>query len=198
MIDLRDQTISDQTIELQDRDGSYLGPDLVLRRCRVVLKVAAKGLVITKTRFEDCQVEVKKSLATFSWCDSLLTGCRFSGTLVGSDFGHWPEIFDPNGGISDCDFSAATLDGCRFIDCDLDGIKLPGWPCFTILDPASRVAEMKKIKWPGRASILAETFDELPPKLAAITFFAPTLAKDFKTTDAALKEALEQLGAVRF
>ncbi|ATB36154.1 hypothetical protein CYFUS_001568 [Cystobacter fuscus] len=46
---------------------------------------------------------------------------------------------------SHCDFSEARLDECVFHSCDMRTIRLPKWPCFTILEPIKHGREL----WTG-------------------------------------------------
>ncbi len=179
---LHDAVIEKQTIELGGKDAHYLGHGLTLQGCRLILRVSASALTVAKTRLLDCDIEVKKALLNFRWLHAYLEGCRFTGTMRGCDFGHWPEYYDPEGGIAGCDFRGATLDGCRFIGCDPNTLRFPPWPCFTILHPNRRREQLAALKWPGKVG-LAMSFDNEPPDTAAVTFSATALAKDFGATE---------------
>jgi hypothetical protein len=74
----------------------------------------------------------------------LLEGCRFKGSFSGNDFGFRANLFDREkaGGVEDCDFSEAGLNGCRFFNCDMSTIRLPLWPCFSFMDPLGHGAEL--------------------------------------------------------
>ncbi len=195
---LHDATLENQTVELTDkREHHYLGPSLVLVGCRVVIQAPASALTVTTVRMTKCHIDVKKKLSSFRWCNAFLEECRFTGTLVGSDFGHWPEVFDPAGGIRSCDFSEARLDGCRFIGCDMNTMRLPAWPCFTILNPVARATELAAIAWPGDLRFAIDTFRVSPPTTAAITSWAPALVKELGGTEAELRAVLTSLDGVR-
>lgn len=176
----------------------FLGPNLTLRHCTLVLKIAARNLIIPQARFIDCTFEVKRELKNFRWESAHLKGCRFTGRFWGNDFGEWP--FSPGeGSIEDCDFSMARLHGCRFLGCDTHTIRFPSWPCFTILEPYRRHRELNARSWPGDLGrIEIKLFAEDPPSTAAITFFAPELAKRRGTTPEAIKAALQKLDGVHY
>ena len=78
---------------ITDKDSLYfLGPNLTLRNCTVILKVPSRRLHILGARFIDCAIEVKQELKNHQdWIRTSLEGCRFKGRLSGCDFGHWPE-----------------------------------------------------------------------------------------------------------
>jgi hypothetical protein len=109
------QTIEDTELVLTSKDHNYLGPDLTLKRCRLVLRTNARALTINNVELIDCQIEAKRKLVNCQmWRGAVIRGCTFTGVFSGNDFGHWP-VQDPNGGIENCDFSNAVLDGCDSI-----------------------------------------------------------------------------------
>jgi hypothetical protein len=141
---------------------------------------------------------VKKELKNFGWEHARLEGCRFTGRLNGNDFGRWPDSPKP-GHIQDCDFSAAQLDACRFLECDVRTLRFPSWPCFTILEPVRRQQDLRAVPWPGDIGrIEVAGFSEDPPSTVAVTFSAPALAKRSGTTPEAIRATLEKLDGVVF
>jgi hypothetical protein len=115
------------------------------------------------------------------------------------EFGHWPDYADDteDGAIADCDFSEARLDGCRFHGCDPRTLRLPPWPCFTILDPIRNAPLLATVEWPGDInSISLEVLAEQPPSTAAVTFYAPTYARRRKTTPEAIKPIIEKFDCI--
>ena len=196
---IENKEIENERLELTDKDSLYfLDPDLTLRNCTLVLKVPARRLHINQVRFIDCTFEVKQQLTNHQdWIRASLKGCRFKGRFLGCDFGHWPDYgSDPEyqfGSIEDCDFSEARLDACRIMGCDPRTLKLPRWPCFTILDPVERGRELMSVKWPGsfRPVTLEGRYKEVPCT-KAITFYAPSDAKRCKVTEEELKAAIQR------
>ncbi|HEX8438913.1 hypothetical protein [Archangium sp.] len=191
-----DKEIENERLELTDKNSLYfLGSNLTLRNCALVLKVPASNLFINGVRFIGCTFEVKQELKNHDWSRAFLRGCRFKGRLSGCDFGHrLPQSSGrENGGIEDCDFTEARLDGCRFHGCDPRTLRFPDWPCFTILDPIERSRELSSIQWPGRfGRIVVEDLHDQPPSTKAMTFFAPDQAKRYETTAEALKTVIEK------
>jgi hypothetical protein len=198
VIQFSDQTIEDERLELTSKEHLYyLGHHLTLRRCHLIIKVPTRALVITRTQLIDCTVDVKKELKNFRWEGVILKGCRFTGTMTGNDFGRYPYAEQPElGGIEDCDFTDARLDACCFIDCDLNRLKLPTWPCFSILDPVGRKSELLARQWPGIMRITVEALTKAPPGTVAVTYFAPALAKRDDTTPEAIRAVLDTLPGV--
>jgi len=199
---IEDREIENERLELTDKDSLYfLGPNLTLRHCTIVLKVPARRLHIRAVRFIDCTFEVKQELKNHQdWIRASLKGCRFKGRLSGCDFGHWPTY--PGGAwehaaIEDCDFTEARLDGCRFMGCDPRTLKFPRWPCFTILDPIRRAPELRSIKWPDLfGELVIDTLHEQPPGTSALTLFAPAEAKRFETTEEELRALVEKFDCI--
>jgi len=196
----KDREMEGERLELTDnKEGNYyLGPNLTLRRCTVVTRVSAGWLHIRPTRFIDCAIQVKQELKNHDWSSAFLRGCRFTGRLTGCDFGHRSPYLPgrENGGIEDCDFTEARLQGCRFHGCDMRTIRLPPWPCFTILDPIGRSQELNNLEWPGRSHIIVGSTHMDPPSTVAYTYHAPTVAKRYGTTPEELKAVFEKLDFV--
>jgi hypothetical protein len=193
----RDQELSDSRLELAEKEQlTYLGPNLTLRRCDVIIRLPTSRLHILPTRFIDCSIEVKQELRNFrDWVSSSLKGCRFKGRMSGCDFGNWPghKSGGELGEVEDCDFTEARLDLCRFIGCDTRTLRFARWPSFTILDPVGRGRELTNVDWPGsfRPVRLEGPFKEWPSTVA-LSFYAPNEAKRCGTTEAELKAAIER------
>jgi hypothetical protein len=198
---VEDKEIANERLELTDKNSLYfLGPNLSLRNCTVILKVSARNLIIVGARFIDCTFEVKQELKNHQqWVKASLKGCRFKGRLTGCDFGHWPDYGTgwEHGAIEDCDFSEAQLDGCRFHGCDPATLRFPKWPCFTFLDPIGRSRELNSVQWPGRVGpVVIESLYKQPPSTVALTEHALSVAKQFDTTPEALRAVIEKFDCI--
>ncbi|WP_257460786.1 hypothetical protein [Archangium lipolyticum] len=198
--------LKDERLELTYKGAIYfLGRELTLKNCTLVLKVAASNLFIRDVRFIDCTFEVKQELKNHQqWIRASLKGCRFKGRLSGCDFGHWPEYGkEPEyqmGAIEDCDFTEARLDECRFHGDDPRTLRFPKWPCFTLLDPVRRADELRNLKWPDRfGRSLASLLDQSPEKrikhprsTMALSYYAPAEARRLGISEEAFKAAIEK------
>ena len=189
-----------ERLELTDKEGIYfLGPNLTLRRCTVILRVPARWLHILPARFIDCSIEMKQELKKHDWVKASLKGCRFKGRLSGCDFGHWPHYAKgwEHGAIEDCDFTEARLNDCRFHGCDTRTLRFPRWPCFTILDPIRNSRELARVEWPGDiGSVTLGILPKQPLSTVAMTFFAPALARESGTTPEAIKTVIEKFDCI--
>jgi hypothetical protein len=196
-VNLENRVIENERLELQPGVVYFLGPNLTLRNCTLVMRVSTRNLVIPQARFIGCTFDVKKELKNFRWDNALLLeGCRFTGRLSGNDFGRWPDSLSP-GHVQDCDFSAAHLDGCRFLACDTGTLRFPSWPCFTILEPFRRCRELSAVSWPGDIGpIVVEGFSEDPPSTVAVTYAAEDLARRRGTSPEEIRATLERLDGV--
>jgi len=200
-----DKELENERLELTDKGSIYfLGRNLTLKNCTLVLKVAARNLFIRDVRFIGCTFEVKQELKNHQdWIRASLEGCRFKGRFSGCDFGHWPEYgSEPEyqfGSIKDCDFTEARLDGCRIMGSDPATLRFPKWPCFTILDPIGRAHELNSVQWPGdfRPSYVEGRYKD-PPSTRAVTFYAPTLARRRETTEEAFRSVIEQFDCILY
>lgn len=197
-VNLENRILENERLELGPGVIYFLGPNLTLKNCTLVLRVTSRNLVIPEAHFSGCTFEVKKELKNFHWEHAFLEECRFIGRISGNDFGPFPDSLRP-GSITDCDFSAAHLDGCRFFGCDAGTLRFPPWPCFTLLDPVRRYREWLAVPWPGDiGSIIVEGFAESWPSTSAVTYSATDLAKRRGTTPEALRATLAKLDGVLY
>ncbi|WNG27743.1 hypothetical protein F0U62_29720 [Cystobacter fuscus] len=197
--------IENERLELTDKEAHYfLGPNLTVKNCTLVLKVSAPRLFFDGARFINCTFEVKQELKNHQqWLAASLKGCRFKGRLSGCDFGHWPEYMSlpgfQHGSIEDCDFSAARMTGCRIMGSDPATLHFPKWPCFTILDPIGRSRELNSVQWPGQVGpIIIETLRKQPPGTVALTEDATAIAKRFDTTPEELRAVIEKFDCILY
>ncbi|WP_224373055.1 pentapeptide repeat-containing protein [Hyalangium versicolor] len=192
---IEERTLEGERLELGAKNiRYYLGPNLVLRRCTIVLRVSSELLHLNGPRFIDCHIEVKRQLKNAVWYTAHLKGCRFTGRLFSCDFGHEPDyglIHQDMGGIEDCDFTAAHLHACRFVGCDARTLKFPRWPYFTLLDPYRRSREFASMTWPREIRPWFTGFDRYPKATAAMTYSATALAKEAGVSEDRIRALLE-------
>ncbi|EPX57144.1 hypothetical protein D187_006898 [Cystobacter fuscus DSM 2262] len=197
--------IENERLELMDKEAHYfLGPNLTVKNCTLVLKVSAPRLFFDGARFINCTFEVKQELKNHQqWLAASLKGCRFKGRLSGCDFGHWPEYMSlpgfQHGSIEDCDFTEARLAGCRFHGGDINTLRFPKWPCFTFLDPIGRAPELRSVKWPGSfGEVVVDNLHTHPPSTQALTYYAPSAAERFETTPEELRAVIEKFDCIAY
>ena len=195
-VHIENREIEGERLELTNKESIYwLGPNVTLRRCTVVLGVGGRQLVPMWGRLIDCTIIAKRELVNEWFTSMRFEGCRFTGRFSGVGFGQrvgvdrWWE----HGGIENCDFSEARLDECSFHGCDMSTIRLPKWPCFTILDPLKNGPELVSVPWPGDFfPVILEGENREREDTAAVTIYALAEAKRSGTTPEELKAAVER------
>lgn len=195
MKQLRSQVIRDQEHGTCPKEPFYYGPDLTFERCQVTFNTPASRLILNGVIFRQCELTVRRDLRNFhGFCSARLEGCTVRGRLRGCDFGHWPDAYGPAGGLEGGDFEKALLDGCRFVGCSLEGVRLPGWPHITLCHPERHHGVLKELPWPGRSgfALVCEP-EDLPPLTAAIVWNVPDLAHWAQCGQDELRECLERL-----
>ena len=198
-IHYEDREIVGERLELSKGALYWLGPNLTLRNCTLVISVASRGLTLMSGQLIDCTLQAKSELKNKRWARMNFKGCRFKGRFTGNDFGFREDDLDKwrLGGIEDCDFSEARLDSCRFYNCNMQTIQLPRWPCFTLLDPVMRAAELARVEWPGLfGPVVIEGLAEQEQAVVALTYHAPSVAERLDTTAEELRAVLEGLECV--
>jgi hypothetical protein len=198
-IHYKDREIVGERVELPQGSLYWLGPNLTLRNCTLVIGVASRWLTLMSGQLLDCTIQAKGELKNKRWARMNFKGCRFKGRFTGNDFGFHEDDLDKwrIGGIADCDFSEARLHTCRFYNCDMSTIRLPGWPCFTILDPVRRLEELARVEWPGRfGRIVIDDLRDQEESIVAITDHAPSYAERLGFTVEELRTVLETVPCV--
>jgi len=198
--------IENQHVIWDDRSQPYfIGPDSEFRNSKIDVAISAKGWILTRTRFIGCTIHVKRELKNFSFCDAYLENCRLRGRFTGCEFGlriekdredGEPPLYYPAAGIVDTDLSAARLDGCRFVNCDLSTLKLPRWPCFTVPDPEAVREQALELPWPGDSRIIPGVWRNQPEKTVASTWDARRVCKRYGATEEELKAVVSRIPGV--
>ncbi len=192
-IHYENRELEGERLELPKGAIYWLGANLTLRRCSLSISVGSRWLHLLSGHLIDCTIQAKAELKNARWTRMNFKGCQFKGRFSGNDFGFREESYDPwrVGGIEDCDFSEARLQGCRFFNCDMRTIKLPRWPCFTFMDARRHAAELRQHAWPGLfGQVTVEVVCDAPEGTVASTWHAPTVAEKMATTVEELRVAL--------
>jgi hypothetical protein len=161
-MNIRNHSISNESIVLKSGKLTGLGPAVVLRHCRVECHITARELVLTDVELHHCNFVARKQLTGYKFLEARFYDCAFEGTYSGCDFGKRAEVYDNLGDIARCDFSKARLDACRFFDGDVDSNNL------------STIAPSMVVLSPGRAARSADR-QGLAPRLQT---FVDALAEE--------------------
>jgi hypothetical protein len=197
MLSYREKEITGERLALNDREAVYLGPGLRLNKCEIVLDTNRRALTIKDVNFFDCEIIAKKKFSSFQWDKARLQACRFMGIFQSNDFGPWLETGN-NSDVQDCDFSNATMDGCRFLGSTGRSNTLPHWPCFTIFNPRERSTDLVELPWRGPMVHIVGSFSMYPENTSAVTFHYPSLVKQEPFDEIELRGLLEKAGNVYF
>jgi hypothetical protein len=128
----------------------FLSHGTVLEDCELTIRGSSRGVVFHGATLRRCQIHAKRRFSNFSWHDVVLEECAFQGWFVGCDFGPRPDTYPdhPQGAVVANDFSLAQLHACRFFRTKMSHLKMPTWPCFTVLEPEHNAADWLSIPFP--------------------------------------------------
>ena len=194
---LHDEEMADREIVIANSEATILGKGLVLRGCRITSRATSKNLVIGPVWIIESQFESKVTLKNNNWCRARLHNTSFLGHYAGCDFGWWPEYAAEKGEVVACDFTKASLEGCRFFNCSVESVDLPRWPFFSIVDPQRVASEIKSIRWPGDCGRRMRLIAESPKGVTISCQNATALARKYGCTESDLRAALERIPEVR-
>jgi hypothetical protein len=151
---LTNRCLDAETLVFGKDECWILGNKLSLIRCRIFIRARGRNFVLNDAEFKDCEIIARVNQIDVDWTSARLENCSFQGQFTGCDFGlRPPPGGDSNyGRLVDCDFTHAWLDCCRFFNCEATAIKLPAWPCFSIIDLERARSEFVKLDLPENLS----------------------------------------------
>lgn len=191
---LRDKKIENEQIILEKTSGKHqLGHNLILKNCDLILKVVhGRCFIGSTTKFWGGSITAKVRMTQWQADLTELKDVTFYGKYRGCDFGS----VQAENRISNCDFTSAELDRCRFLNCDMDTIILPKWPHFSILRSRTDYTRINEIHWPSEYKIIMNRIATSHPAFVAETFFVPQFIKQYGGSEEDLRKGLEELGGV--
>jgi len=196
MMKIRNAKFSHERLFLSNVEVNALGPDLELEHCEIFSDCVWKSLLISGMRMTGGRfVQQDRTLSDFHFENVHFRGVGFSGNFSGCDFGDWDSL--KKSSIADCDFSAARLDGCRFLNCDIDTIELPRWPCFTIVGLGDARDFVSGYQWPGKVGITLDVYTDNDPECVAICGDAQRMAKPSGIVLEDLRASLQLIPGIR-
>ncbi|MEZ0191460.1 hypothetical protein AB9X41_19815 [Ralstonia solanacearum] len=113
VVGMRDKKISRQVVELGEVGVSVLGPNLDLNNFSVISRADTRGVVFGGVTMIGGVFDQKIRLEDFPFQKVHFSKVKFKGEYFGCDFGDWDDVRVSS--ISDCDFSEASMHGCRFL-----------------------------------------------------------------------------------
>lgn len=194
---IRDQSLSGETVLLSERDCRGLVGS-VFASGTLRLAQSKYGPTIVQSTVKDSEVIAVKRQKDYRLFKARFINCRFHGVFSGVDFGrsHNVERDGDFGGVEGCDFTDATLDGCRFFNVDASSLRLPHWPHVVLLDFAQRAADVAAMKWPGQLGNYMRVCADQPASLRVAVIHVPSITKLIACTEEQAREAFERFGGV--
>lgn len=189
-----------------DGKSIAVGPDDVFLRCKfvdchIVLNMHRGSPGIYNAQLQNCLIEAKRKMMHGRFFGSDYIGCRFKGKFQGMDFGRspWPDPFgnfDQFGELTNCDFTKATLDLCRFFQIDPHRQRFAGWPQFIIPFDREMKASQRDQVWPGKFARYLGLMKDEDTALSASSGTSTDFQKRYEITEEDLLRALDDIGGV--
>jgi hypothetical protein len=195
-MELEKTVLSHQRILLSNSEMNVLGPELRLEQCNVISDTVGKGLIVAGFSMIGGTFEQRRALYNFHFKRTHFQGVTFSGVYVGCDFGGWEP--SEMASIENCNFIDATLDGCRFLNCETKTIKFARWPCFTIHNPNMAREYVLSQKWPVKVGIVLDVYTNMDPECVAICGNAASISKNSSVSLEDLRILLAMIPNIQF
>uniref|UniRef100_UPI00104D40AE hypothetical protein n=1 Tax=unclassified Variovorax TaxID=663243 RepID=UPI00104D40AE len=169
--------------------------------CHIVLDMHRGNPGIFDSQVVNCLIEAKRTLMNGRFFRSRYVDCRFKGRFGSVDFGRSPWA-DPLGNedhlgeLRDCDFSAATLNLCRFFHVEISRQRFASWPQFVIPFDRDLAASQRSPVWPGGFSDYFKITRHQDLALSALAGTAAYFKKHYVLTENELLQVLDDIGGV--
>ncbi|WP_051560333.1 pentapeptide repeat-containing protein [Marinobacterium jannaschii] len=167
-----------ELIRLNQGENAYLGTEAFLVNCKIESRVGSRSLSISGARFLGGEFHAKRKLSNVKFLGGKFENVKFFGSYKGCDFGYW-DCWNEYGRMKECDFSDATLDQCRFINVDMEGIKLPKCSTICIIDPIGNSSTISSMDWPDELRIIKKVVLSETPECSAIIYNVDALLKEY-------------------
>jgi len=172
---LHHATYTEEDIKLSNTVINSLGPELHLEKCIVESACEQRALFISGLKMIGGKFAQISPLTNFQFEHVYFSKVKFSGNFIGCDFGDWENPQFPL--VEECDFTEAMLDGCRFLNCDVQNISFPKWPCFTLLNPGAARSVALSRQWPSKVGVVLDIYTDNDPECVAVSGNAQRLAE---------------------
>lgn len=197
---IRDQHLTGETVVLSEKDNDchgLVGCTFSSGTLKLTRQSSKWPVGIVNTTVQDSDVIAAKPQKAYQLFRARFLNCRFHGVFSGVDFGHTDrsQLGENFGSIEGCDFTDATLDGCRFFNVDASTLRFPAWPHVVMLEPRKRLAEAAAMQWPGLLGKYMALEEHEAVK--AVVMHVPSLARLVKCTEEEIKAAFEKFGGLQ-
>jgi|GEM_PF-3433075 hypothetical protein len=173
------EVINGETLYLASRRGIGVANDVIygcrLTHCHVQIGYPG-GASIFCSSFTHCILEVSRTCRE-SWDGCFFDACTFRGKYYDCRFGLHSRQCSGQGGLRRCDFTAATLNLCSYLNCTPDDLRLPPWPHVTIFYPQKHADDCADLLRDPILATIHESMTHTSPEVVAITYHLPSYIK---------------------
>lgn len=194
--EIRGRNLDGETVVLSENECRGL-IDCTFSSGTLQLAQSKGAASILLTTVNESDVIAVKRQRDYPLFQARFVNCRFYGVFSGIDFGHKDDVEfrEDFGTIEGCDFTDATLEGCRFFNVDMSTLHLPAWPHAVLLEPHRRSADVGRFDWPGLLGKYMEIKE--PESVKAVVMHVPSLARLVQCTEEEIKVIFERFGGVK-
>lgn len=196
---IRDQKLAHETVVLSEGEClGLVGSMFVSGTLR--LAQPKYSPVIVQTTVVDSDVIAVRRQKDYRFFKARFVNCRFHGTFSGVDFGRSQstDVDGDLGGVEDCDFTDATLDGCRFFNVDASTLRFPAWPHVVLHHLGERARDIAAATWPGKLGAYMRICADQPESVSVSVIHVPSVAKLVLCTEEEVREAFARFGLIEW
>lgn len=196
--ELRGHAVSGETVVLSDKECRGL-VDCTLDAGTLKLAQSRGSPTILRSTVRGSKVVAEKFQRDYALFKARFVACSFHGFFSGVDFGRSPKIERDGsfGSVEECDFTLATLDGCRFFNTDVSTLRLPAWPHVVLVDFSERAEDVAATAWPGELGRYMRVCASQVASVKVLVLHVPSFARLVACTEESVKAAFEKFGGLR-
>ena len=203
---LQGTRLEHQTIRVARDAGFFLGPELILSECTLLLDgVDDYCFIMSRAHLERCRVVATKPAPRNDyWLSARVVDCTFEGTFIDNRFGWADYTTYEESALIRADFTRATLQACEVLGNTSSGLVMGPWPQMATVEP-SRVAEFMGSEdvgdLPDRLRIWLSSYGGLDPDTRLVVEDARDVAKFARVSVAEVEQLATTLrgqGLVHF
>lgn len=194
---IRNQKLAHETVVLSEKECHGLVSSMFVSGTLRLAQPKYSPVIVQSTVMDSDVIAVKRQ-KDYRFFKARFVDCRFHGVFSGVDFGrsYNTEVDGDFGGVEGCDFTDATLDGCRFFNVDASTLRFPAWPHVVLHDLVKRAQDVAAATWPGKLGEYMRICADQPDSMRVSVIHVPSVAKLVACTEEQVRVALEKIGLV--
>ncbi len=195
---IREQKLAHETVVLSEKECHGLVSSMFVSGTLRLAQTKYSPAIVQSSVIDSDVVAVRRQ-KDYRFFKARFVDCRFHGVFSGIDFGrsHSIEVDGDFGAVEGCDFTDATLDGCRFFNVEASTLRFPAWPHVVLHDFAKRAQDVAAVAWPGKLGQYMRICADQPESVKVSVIHVPSVAKLVACTDEQVRDALEKVGLVK-